>query len=140
MKITLVFIYLFRPSRLAKRFENYNVKKNYQIWLKENERLFRPNHLRVLIDLNLRVRSRPDLKEDLLLAFDKIFYGDDPEEVLGKVAEEKFEHFLNPLRITGCLSQLFLIEQEYCYHKESLNHLRCFTKDGLENLLITQKR
>lgn len=113
-------VYLFRPSRLSNRFKNYDIKKNFQIWLKENERSFRPNHLSVLIDLNLRVRSRPDLKEHLLLAFDKIFYGADPEEVLGKIAEEKFEHFLNPLKITGCLSQLFLIEQEYCYHKESM--------------------
>jgi hypothetical protein len=112
-------VYLFRPSRLSKRFANYDLKKNFQIWLKENERSFRPNHLRVLIDLNLRIRSRPDLKDDLLIAFDKIFYGEDPEKVLEKISIEKFEHFLNPLRITGCLSQLLLIEQEYCYHGES---------------------
>ena len=104
-------VYLFRPSKLSKRFKNYDLKKNFQIWLKENERTFRPNHLRVLIDLNLRVRSRPDLKENLLLAFDKIFYGGDPQEVLEKIAKEEFKHFLNPIRITGCLSQLFLIEQ-----------------------------
>lgn len=40
-------------------------------------------------------------------------------DVLKKLAKEKFEHFLNPIQITGCLSQLFLIEQEYCYHKQS---------------------
>ena len=56
-------IYLFRPSKLSKRFEGYDVKKNFQIWLKEGERTFRPNHLRVMIDLNLRVRSRADLKK-----------------------------------------------------------------------------
>jgi len=112
-------VYLFRPSKLPKRFEGYNVKKNFQIWLKEDNRAFRPNHLRVLIDLNLRARTRPDLKENLLRAFDEIFYGSDPEKVLEKMAKEKFEHFLNPLGITGCLSQLFSIEQEYCYHKES---------------------
>lgn len=112
-------VHLVRPSKLSNRFKNYDLKKNFQIWLKEKQRKFRPNHLRVFIDLNLRVRSRPDLKEDLLLAFDKIFYGGDPQEVLEKIAKEKFEHFLNPIEITGCLSQLFLIEQEYCYHKES---------------------
>jgi len=112
-------VYLLRPSKLSKRFKDYDVKRNFQIWLKEDERAFRPNHLRVLIDLNLRARTRPDLKENLLWAFDEIFYGSDPEEVLEKMAKEKFEHFLNPLRITGCLSQLLLIEQEYCYHKES---------------------
>ena len=55
-----------------------HMKKNFQIWLKEGEREFRPNHLRVMIDLNLRIRSRGDLKERLLFAFDNIFYGRDP--------------------------------------------------------------
>jgi hypothetical protein len=112
-------VYLFRPSNLSKRFKDYDAEKNFQIWLRENERAFRPNHLRVFIDLNLRVRGRPDLKENLLRTFDEIFYGADPEKVLGDLAKEKFEHFLNPLRVTGYLSQLFIIEQEYCYRKES---------------------
>src|SRR3990167_10682153 len=99
-------IYLFRPSNLSKRFEGYDIKKNFQIWLKEGERIFRPNHLRVMIDLNLRVRSRPDLKNKLLLAFDNIFYGKDPEKELEELSKEKFEHFLNPLKAIGILAQL----------------------------------
>ena len=55
-----IVIYLFRPSKLSARFKGYNVKKNFQVWLKEGKREFRPNHLRVMIDLNLRARSRPD--------------------------------------------------------------------------------
>ncbi|MEK6844303.1 MAG: hypothetical protein AABX83_02650 [Nanoarchaeota archaeon] len=112
-------IYIFRPSKLSKRFENYDPKKNFQIWLKEGERIFRPNHLRVMIDLNLRVRSRQDLKKKLLLAFDNIFYGADPEKELKELSKENFEHFLNDLIIIGILSQLFIIEQEYGYHRES---------------------
>lgn len=112
-------IYLFRPSKLSKRFEGYDAKKNFQIWLKEGERTFRPNHLRVMIDLNLRVKSRPDLKKKLLLAFDNIFYGEDPEKELKELSRENFEHFLNELIVIGILSQLFIIEQEYGYHKES---------------------
>jgi len=113
-------IYLFRPSILSKRFqENYDVNKNFQIWLKEGEREFRPNHLRVLIDLNLRVRSRPELKKELLVAFDNIFYGKDPEEELKKLVNEEFEHYLNDLIIIGVLAQLFIIEQEYNYLKHS---------------------
>ncbi len=112
-------VYLFRPSKLSKRFEGYDTKKNFQIWLKEGERTFRPNHLRVMIDLNLRVRSRQDLKKKLLLAFDNIFYGTDPEKELKELSEENFEHFLNDLIVIGILSQLFIIEQEYGYHKES---------------------
>ncbi|MBU0477782.1 hypothetical protein KKC91_04355 [bacterium] len=112
-------VQLFRPSILSKRFKNYDVKKNFQIWLKEGTREFRPNHLRVMIDLNLRVRSRVDLKEKLLLAFDNIFYGKDPVKEVKDLSKEKFEHYLNPLPIIGVLNQLFIVEQEYCYNKES---------------------
>src|SRR3989344_3348496 len=123
-KKTVVFnegleIFLLRPSKLSKKFKDYDVKKNFQIWLKEGEREFRPNHLRVMIDLNLRVRSRPKLKNKLLLAFDNIFYGKDPEIELSELSKEKFEHFLNPLKAIGILAQLFIIEQEHGYHKES---------------------
>jgi len=112
-------IQLFRPSKLSVRFKDYDVKKNFQIWLKEGNREFRPNHMRVLIDLNLRIRSNPQLKQKLLLAFDNIFYGKDPEKELEELEKEKFEFFLNPITIIGILAQLLLIEQEYSYHKES---------------------
>ncbi len=112
-------VYLYRPSKLSKRFSDYDVSRNFQIWLREGERRFRPNHLRVFIDLNLRVRSRPDLKRALLQSFDNIYYGNDPEIELQKLAEQEFEHFLNDIFIIGVLSQLFIIEQEYCYHRES---------------------
>ena len=113
-------IQLYRPSVLSARFKDYDVKKNFQIWLKEGDREFRPNHLRVMIDLNLRVRSRQDLKKKLLLAFDNIFYGKDPESELKALSKEKFEHYLNDLIIIGVLTQLFIIEQEYGYNKESM--------------------
>jgi len=114
-----VEIQLFRPSKLSAKFKDYDAKKNFQVWLKEENREFRPNHMRLMIDLNLRVRNRPELKKELLLAFDNIFYGKDPEKELETLKEEKFEHFLNDLIIIGILSQLFIIEQEYGYHKES---------------------
>lgn len=113
-------IQLYRPSVLSARFKDYDVKKNFQIWLKEGDREFRPNHLRVMIDLNLRARSRQDLKRELLIAFDNIFYGKDPEKELNKLSKEKFEHYLNDLVIIGILAQLFIIEQEYGYNKESM--------------------
>ncbi len=112
-------LFLIRPSVLSKRFKEYDVKRNFQIFLKDSERSFRPNHLRVMLDLNLRARSRPDLKEKLLLAFDNIFYGNDPDEEIKVFSNENFEHYLNSLRIIGTLAQLFIIEQNYCYHKES---------------------
>mgnify|MGYP001564792545 CR=1 FL=1 len=112
-------VYILRPSKLSDRFKDYDINKNFQIWLRDDKREFRPNHLRVMIDLNLRIRSRSDLKKQLLLAFDNIFYGEDPEKELKELSKENFEHFLNPLIIIGYCAQLFIIEQEYCYHKES---------------------
>ena len=112
-------VYIIRPSRPSKRFKNYDIKKNFQIWLKEKNREFKPNHLRIMIDLNLRVRSRPDLKKKLLLALDHIYYGKDPEQELKIFEKEKFEHFLNKILLIGILAQIFHIEQEYNYNKES---------------------
>jgi hypothetical protein len=112
-------IYLLRPGTAPSRFKHYDLKKNFQIFLREDKREFRPNHLRIMIDLHLRVRSRPDLKKELLKAFDDIFYGADPDKVISKLKKEKFEHFLNPLGIVANLSQLFIIEQEYNYAGES---------------------
>lgn len=112
-------VFILRPSELSKRFSGYNVKKNFQIWLKEGKREFRPNHLRVFIDLNLRIRSQPKLKRKLLNAFDNIFYGRDPEKELADLGREDFDHSLNPITVIGVLSQLFIVEQEYAYNKES---------------------
>ncbi len=112
-------IYIIRPSRLSKKFINYDPTKNFQIWLKANNVAFRPNHLRILIDLNLRVKSRYDLRDKLLLAFDSIYYGKDPEQVLQALNGEIFNLYLNDLIVIGILHQLFLLEQEYSYNKES---------------------
>ncbi|MFW6028924.1 MAG: hypothetical protein ACOCRO_01580 [Halanaerobiales bacterium] len=110
---------IIRPSKVSSRFKNYDVNKNFQIYLNDGNRKFRPNHLRVMIDLNLRVRSRPDLKKLLCECFDNIFYKNDPETEILKIKNENFEHYLNPLKITAYLSQLFIIEQDYNYNKES---------------------
>ncbi|MEM0173834.1 MAG: hypothetical protein QXI16_04945 [Sulfolobaceae archaeon] len=72
-----------------------------------------------MLDLNLRARSRPDLKKELLITFDKIFYHQDPNEEINKLEKEHFEHSLNSIKIIATLSQLFIIEQEYCYYRES---------------------
>lgn len=92
-------LYIYRPSKLSKRFTGYDVNKNFQIWMKIAERSFRPNHLRLLLDLNLRIRSRPDLKDKLLITFDNIFYGKDPDIELEEMSKEKFNHYLNSINL-----------------------------------------
>ncbi|MCL4328733.1 MAG: hypothetical protein M1410_04040 [Candidatus Thermoplasmatota archaeon] len=112
-------LYVNRPSSLPARFKNYDLNKNFQIWMSDGNRIFRPNHLRLLIDLNLRVRSRPDLRFELLRGFDSIFYGFDPKESLKAVERENFQHFLNHVLFIGHLAQALFVEQEYNYNKES---------------------
>ena len=114
-----VRLYINRPSKVPPRFRSYDPKKNFQIWMSEGPRTFRPNHLRLLLDLNLRIRSRPELKNNLLMGFDKIFYGEDPKNVLKLLEKENFQHFLNPIVLIGHLAQAFIVEQEYSYNKES---------------------
>lgn len=109
-------IFVVRPS---KEFKNYDKNKNFQIFLKIGEREFKPNHLRIMIDLHLKVRSRPELKNQLLTAFDKIFYGIDPIIAIKSLLKEKFEHELNSISIIAILSQLFIIEQDYNYTGKS---------------------
>lgn len=112
-------IYIRRPSKLSVRFSAYDVNKNFQIWMRMGVREFRPNHLRLLIDLNLRVRSSPKFKTELLTAFDNIFYGNDPAKALEALSKERFEHYLNSIELIGHLAQIFFVEQEYAYNKES---------------------
>lgn len=112
-------IWIIRPSELSKRFKNYDREKNFQIFITQGSREFRPNHLRVMIDLNLRVRCREDLKEKLLFIFDEIFYGEDPEKLVEEIEDEEFSQYLNSIKVIAILSQLFLVEQAYAYYRES---------------------
>ena len=115
-KESAVEIFVIRPLN---KFKDYDEKKNFQIFLKEGERKFRPNHLRIMIDLHLRVRSRPDLKIELLKAFEKIYNKENSFEAIKRIENENFEHYLNSLKVIAILDQLFLIEQELNYTKES---------------------
>ncbi|MBO5146224.1 MAG: hypothetical protein J6C19_11940 [Lachnospiraceae bacterium] len=116
-------ILIFRPSTLSERFKNYDVNTNFQIFLKiANDKPFRPNHLRLLIDLKLRVRELPQYKEDLLAAFDKIFFGDEPLEAILPLTHIHFTQYINPIDITAILAQLFIIEQNIGYgYKSTFN-------------------
>lgn len=113
-------ILLYRPSTLSERFKNYDVNTNFQIFLKiGNDKPFRPNHLRLLIDLKLRSRELPELRDDLLLAFDKIFYGEEPLLAIEPLTNVRFTQYINPLDITAILAQLFIIEQDIGYGTRS---------------------
>lgn len=113
-------IQIYRPSTLSERFKNYNITTNFQIFLKiGNDKPFRPNHLRLLIDLKLRAREFPQSKEELLIAFDKIFYGMEPLDAIKPLTHIHFTQYINPIDITAILAQLFIIEQDVGYGSKS---------------------
>lgn len=60
----------------------------------------------------LRARELPHAKEALLLAFDKIFYGEEPLNAIIPLTRIHFTQYINPIDITAVLAQLFIIEQE----------------------------
>lgn len=107
-------IYLLRPSILPKKFSSYDANTNVQIWLREmDKKPFKPNHLRILIDLKLRIREHPELKIKFLEAFDKIYYGMEPLTAIEPLLSYKYLQHIGSLESTAILAQLFIIEQEY---------------------------
>lgn len=113
-------IYILRPSVLSKKYSSYNPKTNIQIWLEEDgKRPFKPNHLRILIDLKLRIREHPELRYELLEAFDRIFYGEDPLIAIEPLQRYIFTQHIGSLESTAILAQLFIIEQEYGFNGSS---------------------
>jgi hypothetical protein len=115
-----VELYVVRPETVPSKLKNkYDATKNFQICIRQNYQDFKPNHLRVLIDLSLKVKAQPKLKERMLLAFDNIYYGHDPIKEVEQFRDITFPHFLNSMDIIASLSQLFLIEQELNYSRES---------------------
>ena len=78
-------LFILRPSKVSNNFKHYDINKNFQIFLKESgSSAFRPNHLRILISLNLWKRNNPEIIQDLLLAFDKKGYVEDQTEKVFK--------------------------------------------------------
>ena len=103
-------IYLLRPSELPRNYSSYNPKTNIQIWLEEPQKKpFKPNHLRILIDLKLRIREHPALRYKFLEAFDRIFYGEAPLYSIEPLQKYHYTQHIGSLEATAILAQLFII-------------------------------
>lgn len=109
-------LFILRPSKVSNNFKHYDINKNFQIFLKElGSSAFRPNHLRILISLNLWKRNNPEIIHDLLLAFDKIFYGEDPNLAIEPLHKYELKSGINDIETIAHLAQLFIVEQNYGY-------------------------
>lgn len=62
---------IYRPSTLSKRFKNYDINTNFQIFLKiGDDKPFKPNHLRLLM-----VNSNPRIP---FVTQDSLFVNENP--------------------------------------------------------------
>lgn len=109
-------LFLNRPVKVPtklKHSKRYDPKKNFQIGVsKEGQREFLPNHLRILIDLQLKLKEDPKNAQLLFDAIEKIYDGEDPIRYKGQLEKlglkEGFEDTFTDL----CLVQLFFLEQD----------------------------
>lgn len=113
-------ISFFRPSKLSARFKHYDINTNFQIYLKEpNQKPYKPNHLRLLFDLYFLSRENPNKKNDILKAFDKIFYGEDALAAVDKLTSLNCQQSLSPIDINAILALSFIVEQNIGYGNKS---------------------
>lgn len=112
---------LRRPEKSGRSLKReYKPETNLQIWIKEKcKDEFMPNHLRILLDLEFKMLFRPEYKEDLLLIFDELFYGEDPDVLYEEVKDLQYPKELRDLRYDLYLTQLFFVEQAVSYSFKS---------------------
>ncbi|MBW2995778.1 hypothetical protein KY332_00600 [Candidatus Woesearchaeota archaeon] len=104
------------PTKL-KQSARYDPKKNFQIGLrKKGQKEFLPNHLRIMMDLQLKKDEDSKKAKILFEIIEDIFEGKDPLNYKEELNKIKFEKgFENSLTIV-CLAQLFFLEQDINYH------------------------
>ena len=106
-----------KPGRNIKR--EYVPEKNLQIWIKGGKYEFMPNHLRILLDLEFKLLFYPEYKKDLMIAFDRLYYGEDPDVIDNDFKHLTFRKELRDLKYDLYLAQLFFAEQAVSYHFKS---------------------
>lgn len=108
-----VFVYKpLKPSATLKHTD-YNPQKNFQIYLKFPEKKeFRPNHLRLLLDLHLKRLSDENKSNIIFSSLEKIYEGEDPEKFADKLKELNFRMQLDSSLLNVYYGQLFMIEQD----------------------------
>ena len=106
-----------RPSEL---YKDYDINKNFQILLDNGTgNVFKPNHLRLLLDLHFYVKEYPKIKEILSRAFDNIFLGTEPIYAVNELLKIDFHLSEDPIDISAYLAQLFIVEQNVGYGDKS---------------------
>jgi hypothetical protein len=103
------------PAKL-KQSKRYDPKKNFQIGLKKaGKKEFLPNHLRILIDLQLKKDDNSEKAEILFDAIEHIYKGADTAKYKAELSKLKFNREMENSFTDLCLAQLFMLEQDINY-------------------------
>lgn len=124
-----VKLFLHRPEKLGRSLKRktYDPKKNFQIFMKKPEHKdFKPNHLRVLLDLHLKRDSDPKNAEKIFDVIEKIYQGADPLNFKSILTNLKFRMFLDSPLVNVCCAQLFMAEQDVNYTDGKIQPPRAF--------------
>ena len=114
-------------NRYALKNKDYDISKNFQIILKNpNEVEFLPNHLRVMIEVNHKVRKNESKSEKFFDMIEQIYLGEDPIKFKDQLKSLNLSEELDPSIITLCLIQLFMAEQDINYTEGKVKPPRAF--------------
>lgn len=122
-------IIIFRPEKLGRSLKNkdYDLNKNFQIILKKPaQEEFLPNHLRVLIDVNHKVKNDHKNSNRFFEMIEAVYLGDDPLKFKDELNKLNLPSELDSSIITLCLIQLFMSEQDINYTEGKVQPPRAF--------------
>jgi hypothetical protein len=104
---------VFRPKIPTKTLKHkYDPKKNFQIYMEKNNQKFKPNHLRILLDLHLKRITNEEKSSILFEILEDIYDGEDPTRYKTRLNALDFPMFLDNAYTNACLAQLFMTEQD----------------------------
>ncbi len=122
-------VIIFRPETLGRSLKkkDYDISKNFQIILKKpNEGEFLPNHLRILIEINHKMKNENKKIEEFFNIIEKIYSGEDPLIFKEQLKKLNLSDELDSSIITLCLIQLFMAEQDINYTTGKIQPPRAF--------------
>lgn len=136
-------LWIYRPEKLGRSLkskEKYDVKTNFQIFMRDkNGVAFKPNHLRILLDLHLKLISNPDSARELFYILEEVYNGRDPLEFKNELDKMKFRMQLDTALINVCCAQLFMSEQDINYTKGKVQPPRSYLMGYIRQIKLGQE-
>ena len=135
-----VVVFVNKPLKVPTRLKNskrYDPKKNFQIGLtKAGHKEFLPNHLRILMDLNLKNEEDSKKAHVLFDAIEAVYDGDDPLKFEKQLKSVNFDRQIETAFTDLCLAQLFMLEQDINYHFGKIQPPRAYLMGYIRMVLL----